>query len=110
VTALVGELDAGSADEAEAALPFVPSQVGPGGHGTDLLNDVLSDVGDEHVAVLRIPREALRITQTQRIDLGERCGIFGERVARRNSVFTVRAVRPERIDAHDLSEARLPVL
>jgi hypothetical protein len=40
----------------------------------DLLVDVLADLRLEHVAVLGIPRESLRIAMAVRVDLAERVG------------------------------------
>src|SRR5262245_52853539 len=89
VAARVRALDALPAEILEAALPDVPSEVAPGGNQVDFLDDVLADVGEEHVAVLRIPREALRVAQAVSVDFSERVRILvrGEDVPRRNPVL-----------------------
>src|SRR5688572_24854389 len=61
IAALIRKTHFVSADELEAALPGIPSKVGTGGHKTDLLDDVLPDVRQKHVAGFRVPGKALRI-------------------------------------------------
>ena len=94
----------------EAAFPHVPAVVAAGDDLVDLLVDVLADLRLEHVAVLRIPREPLRVAVAVGVDLAERVGVLDERVRRGNAVLAVRAVLAQRIDAQDLAEDRLEVL
>ena len=61
--------------ELEARLPLVPAEIRAGRHQADLLDEVLADVGDEHLAGLRVPREALRIADAERVDLAERVAL-----------------------------------
>src|SRR4029077_11812384 len=89
---------------------YIPAVVAPRRDLIDFLVDVLANLRLEHVAVLRIPREPLRIAMAVRVDLAERIGILRERIRRGNAVLAVRAVAAERIDAKDLAEDRLEVL
>ena len=75
IAARVFKADRLPADEAVAAFPLVPPEIRPLRHLAHLLDDVLPDIGDEEIAVTRIPREALRIAQADGVDLVERVGI-----------------------------------
>ena len=101
-----------AAVEPIAGFPDVPSEVCARRHRTDLLYEVLADVGEEHLPGLRIPEKPLGIPHSVRINLAERLGlaITDEWVRRRNSVLAVRAVLAERIDSENLAERRAQVL
>ena len=58
-------------------IPKLPSHTfqprfAPAGHECHLLDDVLPDVGEEHVAVRRIPGETLRVAHAVGVDLAKR--------------------------------------
>ena len=112
LSAGVDQADGPAAEEAEAPFPVVPAEVGAGGDQAHLLDDVLSDVGDEQVAVADVPREALRIADPVGVDLPERIGVAvaGEGIVGRDAVLSVGAVGTERVDAQDLAEDRRQVL
>src|SRR5882672_3352388 len=78
--ARAGHIDLLPADVLEARLPLVPAEIRARGHRTDFLDDVLTDVGDEHAAIVRIPREALRIADAVGVDLAERAALADKRV------------------------------
>ena len=75
VTALVDKTHLPPADEPEAALPIVPTEVGAGRDDADLFNDTLADVGDEHVAACRVPAKPLGISDAKGVDLIERAAL-----------------------------------
>src|SRR5690606_30136115 len=101
-----------TADEAKAAFPVVPAEVRSPGDRAHLLDDVLPDVGEVHVAVFGVPAEALRVAHPVGVDLAERCviPIVDERVVRRDAGLAVRAVAAERIDTEHLPECRGGIL
>ena len=84
----------------EAPFPVVPPEVGSGRNESEFLHDVLTDVREKHVAVHGVPRETLRVAHTVGVDFAQRgcVPISGERVAGRDPVLAIGAVRAERVD------------
>jgi hypothetical protein len=106
IAARIGCIDAAATGVAEASLPDVPAEVRSSGHGAQLLDRVLADVGDVHGAVGRVPAEALRVADAEREDLTSCTGRSArrERIGGGDAVLFVGRVRAERIDAQDLAE------
>src|SRR5262245_24809667 len=60
-----------AAHKPETALPFVPTEIGARARDAELLDDVLTDVGDEQISVSRVPAETLRIAKSIDVNLSE---------------------------------------
>src|SRR5688500_13768125 len=80
--------------EGRAALEAVPAVIVAGslsgGCEVDLLSRVLADVADRDVAGRPVEREAPRVPQSVRVDLGKRAGLPDERVVGRHLVRDAR--------------------
>src|SRR5258706_7371625 len=110
VTARIVKTDAFAAEIPVTGFPLVPSEIRAGRDRTDLFHGILPDIGHEHGAGLAVPEKSLCIADAIGVNFAERVLVFDERIARRNSILAVGAVRSERIDAEDLTEARGQVL
>src|SRR5262249_42848683 len=99
-------------NESKAALPDIPTQIRAGSDRADLLNRILADIGHKHVAVFRIPENALRIADSIGVDFPKRVGIavVRKRIARRDAVLRVGAVVAEGVHAKYLAERRIEIL
>ena len=110
VAARPSGVDASAACITKARFPHVPAEVSAPGNRTQLLDDVLADVGDVHPAVRGIPAKALRVADAGRPDLPQHQAVSDKRIVGGNPVLAVPAVGACRVDAQDLPVRRLHVL
>src|SRR5207247_1623873 len=76
------------------------------------LDRILSDIGHEHISVLRIPEDSLTIADTVSIDFTQRVVLTVVRkgIRSRNPIFLIRTVRTERIDPMNLAKCHIEIL